>query len=303
MFQSIRMFSVARPAMDAGKVSPLLAARQFAPENATRSKIKALRRKESRMKRQIIRDVNNLKKHNLTNIRFSVDPVLGSPKCGFIQRLKKYLEEPTNLAYGYSREETEKLLYGAQKASLEQNFAGSAVAESIVAAAEKKKQAILTILSMKNTNRQDKRKLAIKFAREEFAREEGDTGSPEVQAAVLTAKIHVAWEHVKSSFKDKVNVDRVRQMVQQRQRILKYLKRDNPEKYYYTLEKLGLADDVITREFSMSKQYFQDYGVYGDKQLVKVSEKEKAKMAKALELEKRVAAYNQLAKANSERLA
>lgn len=254
------------------------------------------------MKRQIIRDVNNFKKHNLANVEFSVDPVLGDANCGFIKRLQQELAEPSNLSHGYKRDEVEKLLYGAQKASLDQNIAGDIISEKIVQTEEKKKSAILTILNMRNANTQDRRKLAIDFARREFQREEGDTGSPEVQAAVLTAKIHSGWNHVRNQFKDKVHTDRIRQLVQQRQRILKYLKRDDSEKYYHTLSKLGLADDVITREFSMSKQYLQDYKVWGDKQLVKVSDKQKRKEAKIAELQKRVAEYNDLAKANYEKL-
>lgn len=284
------------------KITPILAAKQFIPNPATKSKKKSLKKKEKRLKRQIIRDVNNLKKHNIDNVKFSVDPVLGNSNCGFTQRLRKELQEPTNLAYGYEREEFEKLLYGAQKASLDTNIAGDSVSESIRATEEKKKAALLTILNMKNTHAQDKRKLAIKYAREEFQREEGDTGSPEVQAAVLTAKIHIGWDHVKLSFKDKIHTAHIRQLVQQRQKILKYLKRDNPEKYFYTLAKLGLADDVITREFSMSKQYFQDYKVYGDKQLVRISDKQKEKEAKILELQRRVVDYNETAKKNYELL-
>lgn len=254
------------------------------------------------MKRQIVRDVNNFKKHNLNNVDFSVDPVLGDVNCGFIKRLQQELTEPSNLSHGYKRDEVEKLLYGAQKASLDNNIAGDIISEKIVQAEEKKKSAILTILNMRNSNTQDRRKLAIDFARREFAREEGDTGSPEVQAAVLTAKIHSGWVHVRNQFKDKVHTDRIRQMVQQRQRILKYLKRDDSEKYYYTLSKLGLADDVITREFSMSKQYLQDYKVWGDKQLVKVSDKQKRKADKITELQHRVASYNDLAKENYEKI-
>lgn len=305
-----RFFSIGRtlgnsavpPAVQPVKVSPVLAARQIIPENASKSRRKSSRRREKRLKSQIIRDVNNLKQVEIRSFKFQVDPVLGSPDCAFIKRLNTALDEPTHLAYGFEREEFEKLLYGAQKASLDQNIAGDEVAESIFAIEEKKRKALLNILHMKNTNAKDKKKLAIKLAREEFQREEGDTASPEVQAAVLTARIHSGWDHVKNSFKDKVHSQYIRQLVHKRQRILKYLKKDNPEQYFYAIAKLGLTDDVITNEFNMGRQYFQDFKVFGDKQLVKPSNKEKAKAAKVEDLKKRVQDYNRLAKENYEAL-
>lgn len=299
-----RCFTSSAPTLEAvaKKILPTLAAKQFVPEDATKSKVKSLRRRELRLKRQIIRDVNNLKKHSLKREVFQVDPVLGARNNKFVERMRKEVEEPTNLAYGYEREEFEKLLYGAQKAALDSSLGGEVISEQVVNAEEKKKTALLTILNMRNTSTPDKRKSAVDFARTEFQRFEGDTGSPEVQAAVMTARIHFGFDHMQKNPKDKAHTQSVRQLVQQRQSILKYLKRDDPEKYFYTIAKLGLTDDVVMAEFSMSRQYFQDYKVWGDKQLVKLSDKQKRKEHKFVELQKKVAEYNQLAKKNHERL-
>lgn len=302
MFRSaIRFLGTLAPRLQqAPKLQPYMAAKQFIPDDAGRSKKRALRRREARLKSQIIRDVNNLKKQKIKFAPFEVDPVLGAKDVPFINRLNKELKDPSNLAQGFQREEVEKLLYGAQKAATETNLAGDMFPESVVAREEKKRQAVLTILSLKNTNSQDKKKMAVEFARKEFERFEGDSGSPEVQAAIMTAKIHHSFDHLRANKKDHPMAQAVRHLVSQRQRILKYLKRVNPERYYHTLAKLGLTDDVITREFSMGRQYFEDYQVWGDREIVKKSEKTKMKKQRFVDLEKRVADYNKLARKNYE---
>lgn len=279
-----------------------LAARQFVPSDATRSKKRSLRRKELRLKSQIIRDVNNLKQHRIKNSPFSVDPVLGNKNCQFIAAMNEYLEEPTNLAHGYDRVEFEKLLYGAQKAALNASISGGAAADKIASIEEKKKRAVMTILHNKNAGNPDRRKRAIAFARKEFERYEGDTGSPEVQAAISTVKIHFGMRNIVENFKDKARIQRVRQMVQGRQKILKYLKRNNPEKYYYAIEKLGLTDDVICNEFSMSKAYMDEYEVFGDRKQLRETPTMKRRMEKISDLERRVEEYHKLARENYQKL-
>lgn len=288
---------LSRTALLARDVSPLWAAKQFAPEGATKSKIRTLRRREQRLKRQIIRDVNNLKQHTLKEQSFSVDPVLGAQGNLFMNHVRKELVEPTNLAYGITQLELEKLALGAQQSAVRLAMNG-AVQKQIAATEEKKRLALLTILHVRNTNAADRKKLALKVAREEFQRFEGDTGLPEVQAAVFTVKIHLAFDHLKVSPKDKQHIQGVRHLVQQRQRILKYLKRDDPERYYHAIAKLGLTDDVVTSEFPMGRQYFQDFKVWGEKQLVKLSDKQKRKEQKFEALRKKVNEYHSLAKKN-----
>lgn len=309
----VRMFSSTGNLWNAGanvstgkddefKFRPSLAAAQIYPTNATRSKLKSLKRKEKRLKRQIVRDINNLKQHNLRNLKFQVDPVLGDLRNGFIKRVREEINDPTNLANGYRREEVEKLFYGAEKATVSKSKISNVLFDSAAEAEERKKNAVLTILNIKNSDAKTRRKLAINRAKQEFAKKEGDTGSPEVQAAVLTVKIHLGMDHLKQASKDKAHIQHVRELVQQRQSMLKYLKKTRPQDYFYCIEKLGLTDDVITREFNMDRQYLQDYKVWGDKQLIKLSDKQKRKEEKFAELQKKVINYNQMAKKNYELL-
>ncbi|MCH0629999.1 30S ribosomal protein S15 [Kocuria palustris] len=299
LFTSGPSATAASSSGSATKINPKLAAKQFIAEDAPRNKARILRRKETRLKKQIVRDVNNFKKLSQRNERFSVDPVLGRD-TGFMTRVRMELgNDELRLAYGYSREEFEKLVYGAEKVALGKLGLDS-INEATRQVEERKKRALLTILNLKNTNTKDKRKMAISIARKEFERFDGDTGLSEVQAAVATIKIHFGMDHIKKFPKDKLHIQAVRELVQQRQRILKYLKKDDPERYYYTIAKLGLADDCITKEFNMGRQYFQDYKVWGDKQLIKLSKKQQLKADKLTELQKRVESYNQLAKVNHE---
>lgn len=115
--------------------------------------------------------------------------------------------------------------------------------------------------------------IAIRLAREEFQRFPGDTGSSEVQAACLTVRIQNLANHIKNHKKDYANTRMLRMLVQQRQSLLRYLKRDNPERYYWTIEKLGLNDAAITQEFNLDRRYMQDFKFFGDKILVKESKK------------------------------
>ncbi len=82
---------------------------------------------------------------------------------------------------------------------------------------------------------QDKQKVM-----NQFHRHETDTGSPEVQIAVLTARINQLTEHLKKNSHDKSSRRGLLKMVGQRRRHLAYLGRTNPEKYREVTEKLNL---------------------------------------------------------------
>ena len=81
---------------------------------------------------------------------------------------------------------------------------------------------------------------------------------------------------------------------------MRYLKRQDPKKYYYAIAKLGLTDDVITAEFNMGRQYLQDYKVWGDKVLLKETQSAKRKNLRVKKLRDRVSEYHDLAKRNYE---
>ena len=73
----------------------------------------------------------------------------------------------------------------------------------------------------------------------EYARTEGDTGSPEVQVAVLTARIQELTEHLKSNPKDH-HSRRGLQKVGQRRGLLDYLKKTDIERYRTLIDRLGI---------------------------------------------------------------
>jgi len=77
-----------------------------------------------------------------------------------------------------------------------------------------------------------------------YARHESDTGSPEVQIAMLTARITQLTEHLKVHKHDEHSRRGLLKLVGQRLRQLKYLNQSNPEAYQALIEKLGLRDYV-----------------------------------------------------------
>ncbi len=74
----------------------------------------------------------------------------------------------------------------------------------------------------------------------EFQRSQGDTGSPEVQIALLTARINDLTEHFKTHVKDHHSRRGLLKMVSQRRKLLDYLKRKNADSYRQLIDRLGL---------------------------------------------------------------
>lgn len=74
----------------------------------------------------------------------------------------------------------------------------------------------------------------------EYATHEGDTGSPEVQVALLTARIKHLTEHLKVHKKDNHSRRGLFKMVGQRRALLKYLEKTDIERYRSLIERLGL---------------------------------------------------------------
>ena len=73
-----------------------------------------------------------------------------------------------------------------------------------------------------------------------FATHEGDTGSPEVQIAILTNRIVYLTEHLKEHKKDHHSRRGLLKLVGQRRNMLDYLRRKDIERYRSILEKLNL---------------------------------------------------------------
>ena len=75
---------------------------------------------------------------------------------------------------------------------------------------------------------------------EQFRAHEKDTGTPEVQIALLTEKIAQLTSHLKLNKKDFGSRRGLLMMVGKRSSLLKYLKKSSPERYKKTIEALGL---------------------------------------------------------------
>ena len=87
--------------------------------------------------------------------------------------------------------------------------------------------------------------MAIEAARKaelikEFATQEGDTGSPDVQVALLTEHIKNLTEHLKVNKKDYASQRGLLSMVGTRSKLLKYLRKKSPERYQSLIQRLGL---------------------------------------------------------------
>jgi small subunit ribosomal protein S15 len=74
----------------------------------------------------------------------------------------------------------------------------------------------------------------------DYARHEGDTGSPEVQIAIMTTRIDQLTEHLKVHKHDEHSRRGLLKLVGARRRHLKYLSRKNPAAYRELIQRLGL---------------------------------------------------------------
>jgi small subunit ribosomal protein S15 len=74
----------------------------------------------------------------------------------------------------------------------------------------------------------------------EHAHKSGDTGSPEVQVAILTERINNLTEHFKSHTKDNHSRRGLLKMVSQRRSLLDYVKKKDEARYRTLIEKLGI---------------------------------------------------------------
>ena len=80
----------------------------------------------------------------------------------------------------------------------------------------------------------------IKDIVKEFGKDDKDSGSSEVQIALLTARIRSLTEHAKDNKKDNHSRRGLVLLVSQRKRLIKYLRRTNPESYIKLTEELSI---------------------------------------------------------------
>jgi small subunit ribosomal protein S15 len=88
---------------------------------------------------------------------------------------------------------------------------------------------------MKQSLPDDKQKLIT-----QFAQKDGDTGSPEVQVALLTQKINKLTEHLEENKKDNHSRRGLLKVIAKRRRILNYLHKLDEKRYAELIEKLGM---------------------------------------------------------------
>ncbi|KAI1321844.1 hypothetical protein EDD11_000120 [Mortierella claussenii] len=113
---------------------------------------------------------------------------------------------------------------------------------------QQKAELVRRITALENGNAKQITLENVRRAREAFQRAEGDTGSPEVQAAVMTVRIQNLHNHILNNKKDKHNYRRLRMLIHQRQSILKYLKKLDSDRYHICLDRLGLEPRAIEDE-------------------------------------------------------
>ncbi len=77
-----------------------------------------------------------------------------------------------------------------------------------------------------------------------FGKNDTDTGSTEVQIALLSARITELTEHLKSFKKDHASRLGLLKLVGQRRRLMRYLKRKDRESYLKTIEALSIRDNI-----------------------------------------------------------
>ena len=82
---------------------------------------------------------------------------------------------------------------------------------------------------------------------EEFARFPGDTGSPEVQVALLTERVRYLTEHFRPHKKDKHGLKGLRAILNRRTKLLLYLRRKDADRYFSLIKQLGLKDRLSDR--------------------------------------------------------
>ena len=78
----------------------------------------------------------------------------------------------------------------------------------------------------------------------EFGKGEGDSGSPEVQVAILTERIRNLTEHLKTHKKDNHSRRGLMMLIGKRRGLLKYIKERDIERYRALIKKLGIRDNI-----------------------------------------------------------
>eukprot|EP00238_Polyblepharides_amylifera_P000915 CAMPEP_0196571464 /NCGR_PEP_ID=MMETSP1081-20130531/1628_1 /TAXON_ID=36882 /ORGANISM="Pyramimonas amylifera, Strain CCMP720" /LENGTH=137 /DNA_ID=CAMNT_0041888427 /DNA_START=466 /DNA_END=879 /DNA_ORIENTATION=- len=102
--------------------------------------------------------------------------------------------------------------------------------------------------SLANSSRAEKGKVVLAEVRELFKRHDLDNGSSQVQVAALTKKIELMTDHFRLHKKDKHSRRGLMGMLMQRQKLLKYMRRKEPDNYQMVISRLGLKDRTFIED-------------------------------------------------------
>ncbi|KAK7203901.1 hypothetical protein BZA70DRAFT_282381 [Myxozyma melibiosi] len=127
-------------------------------------------------------------------------------------------------------------------------------AEDVERGYEHQRQAVNRIMAITRADADSWRKGMVKNAVKEFGMDSLDSGSAESQAAVMTVRIVTLAEHVRVNKKDNSATRRLTMLIQQRNSMLKYLKKKSIARYMLCITRLGLDDAAITKEFRFSRK-------------------------------------------------
>ncbi|BGO88788.1 hypothetical protein NBRC10512_006928 [Rhodotorula toruloides] len=116
-----------------------------------------------------------------------------------------------------------------------------------------KREQLMRILDLRNADSKGIESYNKRQIVQMFGRAEGDTGSSEVQAAILTLRIRSIFEHLKASPRDVENRQALRQLVHKRGKILKYLRNVSVTRYEDVLLKIGVEPRAVEGEIIMRK--------------------------------------------------
>ncbi|KAK4046420.1 hypothetical protein OIV83_006079 [Microbotryomycetes sp. JL201] len=170
---------------------------------------------------------------------------------------------PEHFNFGLSRQEADELvnvlpIVGAMQPLLGQNLSTQSVIEQRLEQSlereHDKRDKLMRIVDLRNA---DSKGIHVENTRRiirAFGRTPNDTASPEVQAALLTAKIHNLKDHLKSQPRDVSNQRPLRTMIHQRSKILKYLRSLDVGRYEECLAKIGVEPRAVEGEVIVSKK-------------------------------------------------
>ncbi|KAK4056240.1 hypothetical protein OIO90_002683 [Microbotryomycetes sp. JL221] len=170
---------------------------------------------------------------------------------------------PQHFNFGLTRDEADKLVNVLPAVSAVQSLVGKNISSGVVLEkrlerAQREQQdnrnKLMRIVDLRNA---DSKGIAVENTRriiDAFKRSDNDTASPEVQAALLTAKIHNLKDHLTAQPRDIHNQRPLRTMIHQRAKILKYLRSVDVGRYEECLARIGVEPRAVEGEVMVTKQ-------------------------------------------------